>query len=222
MVVGDAGMSGTAIVVDDHALVRYGICQLAAQEGLATCEAESFGRLIALLADPAIAPDLVLLDLALPDMDGMASASALRRAYPALPILVITARTELHVCAALSVLGIEGLAYKDCDPHELGRAIREIARGGTCWPAHPAIHHARSAAARLTGRQKNVLLLCAAGYGDEEIAETLKISASTVRVHLAQVFRALGTSRFHEPVARAPRPRSYTAGGALSGTPARD
>lgn len=100
------------IVVDDHALIRQGLRGLLSADGHVVAEAESFAGLLGLLSDPELTPDLLLLDLALPDVDGIAAVAPLRRARPNLPMLVVTGQDDTVTYAALSLLGLRGVAPK--------------------------------------------------------------------------------------------------------------
>jgi len=192
------------LIVDDHPVVRRGLrVLLEVQDGIEVAgEAGDGPAALALAAE--LAPDVILLDLKLPGMDGHAVLAALKAAAgdgqpsPA-RVLVLTSATE-PASASLAVRsGAAGVLYKDVDPDALVRAIRSVhdgnlllapeaagslVRPGSSWGAAGGIDS-------LTGREREVLAEIAKGRSNREIARALAVSEKTVKTHVSAILTKL-------------------------------
>jgi len=187
------------VIADDHPVVRDGLRGMtASQPDLEVVgEAASGAETLALV--PRVRPDVVLLDLRMPTLDGVATIRALRERHPEVRVLVLTTfDTDSDVVSAIQA-GATGYLLKDVPRAELFRAVRAAVRGETVLsptvagrlagrlrsPARPA----------LTQRELQVLTLVARGASNRAIAASLHVSEATVKTHLLHASGKLGVSR---------------------------
>jgi two-component system, NarL family, nitrate/nitrite response regulator NarL len=189
------------LVCDDHALFREGLELVLGQLDPAA-ELESVGDAETALARVARGdkPDLVLLDLQLPGMDGFTALAALRRDHPEVPVVVLSAsENPAHARSALA-RGASGFIPKSSRGTVLLSALRLVLSGGIYVPK--LMDGAAAKAAALTERQLEVLRLLARGLTNREIADVLKISEGTVKTHVKHVYEALDVSNRTEAAMR--------------------
>jgi DNA-binding NarL/FixJ family response regulator len=185
------------LVVDDHAVVRVGLGQLlGGAEGIEVAGEAGDGA-AAVQAAERLAPDVVLMDLAMPAMDGVEATRRVRVAAPDAQVVVLTSFSDRDRILDALEAGAAGYLLKDAEPEELLRGIRAAAAGES--PLDPkaarALLDARAAAATrptLTAREREVLVLLAEGLPNKLIAARLGISEKTVKAHLTRVYAALG------------------------------
>ena len=191
------------VVADDHPMYRFGLTAVLSQaEGIeVVAEVGDGSALIAAVAEHA--PDLVLTDLAMPDLDGVAATRQLLEAWPELPIIALTMHEDdEHVFAALRA-GARGYLVKGADGEEIVRAVHAVAGGGAVYGgsvarrivAFYAGEPTTTATARafpdLTSRERDVLELLAHGCRNHEISRRLSMSEKTVRNHVSQILTKL-------------------------------
>ena len=195
------------LVVEDHALVREGLVRLLVQlePGAVVLESPDFESALALL-DSEDEFDLILLDLALPGVDGFAGLDVLRRDYPAIPVAVISAFDDVPSVTRVMNLGASGFIPKAFSGEALLAAVREVlagnifrpegalsgARLNDAKPLPPCRAPVRPEDVGLTDRQAQVLALMVRGLSNREIADQLGLSEGTVKIHATAVFKALG------------------------------
>ena len=181
----------SVLIVDDHPVVRQGLrALLEVQDGIAVAGETGDGPSAVSLAT-SLRPDIVLLDLKLPGMDGIAVLQALRTS--GLRVLVLTSATEPSVAAQAVRAGAAGVLYKDIDPDALVRAIRSVYDGNVLLAPEAFGSLVRgSRADTLTPREREVLGAIAAGKSNREIARLLKLSEKTVKAHVSSVLAKLG------------------------------
>ena len=185
------------VIVDDHAVVRAGIEQVIALAddielaGSATDGADA----VDLVARHE--PDVVLMDLSMPGLDGIEATKRVLESRPATQILVLTSFSDRDRILQALDAGASGYLLKDAEPDELLRAIRACARGEA--PLSPRAAQALLSARRqpspleaLSEREQEVLSLVTAGLANKQIAQRLGISEKTVKAHLTRVFREIG------------------------------
>jgi DNA-binding NarL/FixJ family response regulator len=189
-------------VVDDHEVVRLGLRAFLA----ATPDVEPVGdapdgrtaleRLDALAAEGTL-PDVVLMDLVLPGLNGSASTALIKQGYPQVSVVVVTSFGEAHRVHGALAAGATGYVLKDADVQEIVRAIRAAHRGEVHLDATAAGVLTRSliaplhGVAALTTREREVLVLVAQGLSNRDIGRALSIGERTVQTHLGNVLAKL-------------------------------
>jgi DNA-binding NarL/FixJ family response regulator len=187
------------LVVDDHQLVRAGlITLLAAAEDIDVVGEASDGAAGVAVARDAL-PDVVLMDLSMPVLDGVAATRALLAELPDTAVVALTSFSDRQRVADVIAAGATGYLLKDCAPDELLAAVRAAAAGHA--PFDPRVagallpsRVAQVAPPGLSSREVQVLRLAATGLANKQIARKLGISESTVKVHLGNVFRRIGVT----------------------------
>jgi DNA-binding NarL/FixJ family response regulator len=181
----------SVLIVDDHPVVRQGLrALLEVQDDMAVAGEAGDGPAAISLAE-SLRPDIVLLDLKLPGMDGVAVLRPLRAA--GLRVLVLTSATEPSTAAAAVRAGAAGVVYKDIDPAALVRAIRSVHDGNVLLAPEAVGSLIRgSRADTLTAREREVLAGIADGKSNREIARLLRVSEKTVKAHVSAVLAKLG------------------------------
>lgn len=187
------------LVADDHEIVREGLCTLFSEEPglLVVGEAKSGEEAVRLAVD--LAPDVVLMDLMMPGIDGIEATRRILAQAPGVRILVLTTfADEPHVRRAIAA-GAHGFLLKDVLKEELLRSIRAVAEGRPALHAEAQRHlmrrvvgGGRSVAEELTERELAVLQLIGRGRSNKEIAKALHLSEGTVKGHVSAVLAKLG------------------------------
>jgi DNA-binding NarL/FixJ family response regulator len=185
------------LLVDDHNLVRAGLAGLlASTEDMSVVgEAENGNRAVELAAE--LEPDVVLMDLSMPVMDGVEATREIIRHRPESVVVVLTSFSDhARVTEALRA-GAVGYLLKDSDPRDLLAAVRAAADGHA--PLDPRVARALLPGAEpasptegLSVRETQVLRLVSAGLANKQVGRRLGISERTVKAHLGRVFRHLG------------------------------
>jgi DNA-binding NarL/FixJ family response regulator len=187
------------MIADDHAVVRTGLEQLTSAledvelVGVATNGTDA----IALCAERA--PDVVLMDLEMPVLDGIEATSRIKAAQPNVAVVVLTSFSDRPRILRALEAGAAGYLLKDAEPDELARAIRAAARGDV--PLDPkagrallTAHTSVTPGAALSDREREILAMVAEGLPNKLIARRLSISEKTVKAHLTSVFRQIGVT----------------------------
>jgi DNA-binding NarL/FixJ family response regulator len=189
------------LLVDDHPLVRHGLTELlGGTPDLRVVAAVEDGDLAAAAATEH-QPDVVLMDLSMPRMDGIAATRELLAALPTARVIVLTSFSESEKIHDALDAGAVGYLLKDAEPEDVVRAVRDAAAGDA--PLSPRAARAllpqnrrpgRAQSDALSAREREVLALVAAGLPNKSIARRLEISEKTVKAHLTRVFVVLGVS----------------------------
>jgi len=189
----------TVLIADDHPVVRQGLAVLLeVQDDIALVGQASDGaEAVRLTLEHT--PDVLLLDLKLPVLDGMGVLSELRAQGAPTRVLVLTSAAGPSGPALALQAGAAGFLYKDVDPDALVRAIRSVLDGHTVLaPEAAGLVTARPGDVRgiaaLTGREREVLGLLADGRSNREIARALHVSEKTVKTHVSAVLAKLGVA----------------------------
>lgn len=188
----------TVLLVDDHPVVREGLRgMIDAEDGLTVVgEAGSGAEAIALAE--SLRPDVILMDLRMPDVDGVTATERILTALPSTRIVVVTTyESDTDILRAVEA-GAAGYLLKDASRAELADAVRDAARRKTVLAptvADRLVHFVRQpASVSLSGREVEVLSQVAEGKTNAEIGVQLHISEATVKTHLLRAFHKLGVS----------------------------
>ncbi|HYF63716.1 MAG TPA: response regulator transcription factor [Herpetosiphonaceae bacterium] len=192
------------MLVEDHELVRAGMSELLCKLSNVSEISEASNGREALRLVERLQPDLVFMDIAMPDMNGLEATARMRKLYPHIQIIMLSMyATEEYVLQALRA-GAAGYLLKDSGKVELELAIRAVTQGQTYLSPTVATHVAEymrrveqatsdlPVSEQLTPRQREILQLIAEGRSTQEIAQTLIISVKTVETHRAQLMQRLG------------------------------
>ena len=186
------------LIVDDHPVVRQGLrVLLEVQDGIeVTGEAGDGVTALALAAEQQ--PDVILLDVKLPGLDGLAVLSELKQNQSTARTLILTSVTDHAAAAAAIRNGAAGVLYKDVDPDALVRAIRAVHDGHLLLAPEAAGTLLRETNQQsrgldaLTAREREVLAELTQGRSNREIARVLHVSEKTVKAHVSAVLAKLG------------------------------
>jgi DNA-binding NarL/FixJ family response regulator len=186
------------LIADDHAMVRQGLRTfLGLSEDLETVGEAVDGR-EAVEQAHRLRPDVVLMDLLMPGVDGISATAAIRRELPAVEVLVLSGYLEDHLIADALHAGAVGYLLKDTDADELQRAVRAAAAGQVQLSQAVAARlvrdvHYPGSAPQLTRREEEVLALLARGRANGQIARELHIAPQTVKTHVSNILGKLNS-----------------------------
>lgn len=195
-------MSIRLLIADDHEVVRLGIKSLLADTDIDVVAEAGNGE--GAIAEVRKAhPDVVLLDIRMPDMDGLTTLSRLRMEFPQLKILILSTYDNPTYVARAVALGANGYILKSCSREELIGAVRKAASGEDAWTRDElrrvtgALATPRMSAevdVPLTQRESEVLRQLAHGLTNKEIGQALGISYETVKEHVQHILRKIGVN----------------------------
>ena len=183
-------------IADDHAVVRTGLAQLLSSlEDVELVGAAANGEeAVALCARER--PDVVLMDLEMPELDGIGATRRIMEAQPQTAVVILTSFSDRERILRALDAGAVGYVLKDAEPDELARAVRAAAQGEA--PLDPkaasallSVRTQPSAAEALSEREREVLAMVAEGLPNKLIARELSISEKTVKAHLTSIFRRI-------------------------------
>ena len=202
-------MSIKVLIVDDHKIVREGLSVLLGnRDGLKVIGEANNGRMAVQLAHE-MSPDVILMDLTMPEMNGIDATRRIVDECPGVRILALSMHSDRRYIEAALAAGASGFVLKDCAFDELAGAIRDVA--ADCFYLSPRIAGVvvrdylgkrgrveTSPVGRLTPREREVLQLIAEGKNTKEVAFTLDVSAKTIETQRVNIMRKLGTSSIAE------------------------
>jgi DNA-binding NarL/FixJ family response regulator len=207
------------LVVDDHPVVREGLSAIVDVEDDIVVVGQAWDGAEALRQVRQLRPDVVLMDLKMPNVDGVAAIESICAELPDTHILVLTTYADEEYIMAGIRAGARGYLLKDASPDELVRAIRVVARGESLLQPMVAarvldklselmttsetLSSTPAQGARLTAREQEVLRLLAGGARTRDVAEALFISERTVKTHIASAMQKLDAGTRAEAVAKA-------------------
>ncbi|MGC9468817.1 MAG: response regulator [Anaerolineae bacterium] len=191
-------MAIRVLIADDHAVVRQGLRMFLGADPELEIVGEARDGAEALRLTLDLAPDVVLMDLLMPVMDGIAATTAIRRAAPDTEVVALTSVLEQATVAEAVRAGAIGYLLKDTESDELCRAIKAAAAGQVQLSPEAAgrlvaeLRMPERTEARLTERETEVLKLLAEGLSNKEISRALHISEPTTKTHVSHIFDKLG------------------------------
>lgn len=201
------------VVADDHPVVRLGICNALRDEPGIEVVGEAADGSQAVRLAIELQPDVFILDIQMPEKDGVAVARELRVRCPDVRILVLSAHADDRYVMGMLSEGLDGYLLKDDAIEQVVRAVRTVAQGETWLSpqiASKVVRHTTGRGPssglgpdRPTEREMEVLELMAQGLSNDEIAESLCITERTVRFHASNLFAKLQTSSRIETVVKA-------------------
>ena len=190
------------LLADDHAVVREGLRTfLELQEGIEIVGEAADGE-AAIREAERLGPDVILMDLVMPKLDGVEAMRELRRRRPAIRVIVLTSFAQDDRLLPAIQAGAAGYLLKNVEPAELARAVRAAHAGGTTLDPTEASRLVEAIAQppgaepreRLTAREREVLALIALGRSNKRIAFELGIAEKTVKTHVGHVLAKLGVA----------------------------
>lgn len=187
-------MSISVLICEDHPVVRSGIRMLLTEEGDIEVLAEANNGREALTMLDAMSPDLLLLDISMPEVNGLEVTQQVREKFPTLPILILTMHEDERYFFQLLRAGATGYIVKGAAPNDLVSAVRAVA-GGQAY-LYPSLARllAKEPDTVLSARELEVLQLTAQGLTAREVGKKLSISSNTVERHRANIMSKLGVS----------------------------
>jgi two-component system nitrate/nitrite response regulator NarL len=189
------------LIVDDHPVVRRGIRMSLAQNPRVQIVGEGGDGREALLLARELKPDVVLMDIDMPQMNGLAVTDLLRREMPDVKVLILSTYSNSDYVMRIIQCGARGFVLKEAAPEEVVQAIEAVQKGATHFSpevARVALNQVvrgngdtNAPLTRLTNREREVLLYIAEGFSNKEIATQLDIGVRTVETHRERIMRKL-------------------------------
>jgi NarL family two-component system response regulator LiaR len=207
------------LIADDHKLVRQGIIDFLGAQGEFEVKGEAANGEEAILLTQKLKPDIVLMDLNMPKIDGIEAIHKIKKSSPDTKIIALTAFTQNETVFSAINAGVDGYLLKDIMPDELITAIHSVLNGKPAL--HPIIvrkimtrvatkNNQIRKAEKLTKRENEVLNLLAEGKSNEDIAKALVISVLTVKTHVHNILNKLNmTKRVQAALFAASQPDIY-------------
>ncbi|NWF78969.1 MAG: response regulator transcription factor [Chloroflexi bacterium] len=202
------------LIADDHDLARAGLRGLLASEPTIAIVGEALDGRHALALCAECQPDLVLLDVRMPQMDGLAATRAIKAAYPQVRVLIVTLHASLEYLVEAIKAGAAGYVLKEASRAELIEAINQVNRGDTFLNQGLMVQALQRLAneppgarampgVALTPRERDVLRLLVEGRTNRQIGQHLAISPGTVKIHVEHIIAKLGVSDRTQAAVRA-------------------
>lgn len=192
------------LVVDDHALVRIGLSGLLSAAPDVDLVGVASDGLEAVRTAEETSPDVILMDLTMPEMDGLSATRRILGTQPSARIIALTSSSDRTTILGAIDAGCIGYVLKDGEPDEVLRAVRAAASGGAPLDPRvaPAVLTARTGRpeAEISDREREVLDLVAGQRSNAQIAVELGISEKTVKAHLTRIYQRLGIKSRDEAI----------------------
>ena len=201
------------LIADDHEMVRRGLCAvLAGQTGWQVCAEVADGR-AAVERAGELKPDVAVLDVSMPNLNGLDAARQIRKASPRTQVIILTMHDSEDLARKVLDLGVLGYLLKSDAGRDLVTAVQSVLNRkpfftatvsqavlqGYLQPGKPS-HNANGAGGRLTPREREIVQLLAEGKSNKEVAYRLGIAAKTAETHRANIMRKLGLASFSDLV----------------------
>ena len=199
------------MLIDDHTVLRDGLKSIFEIEDDVTIVGEADSGEAALKQVPVLQPDVILLDINLPDQNGIVITSKLKKLYKDIKILILTMHSHEEYFMAAIREGADGYLLKDAPSEQVVEAVRKVMQGEAV--IHPsmtkklmAFHQQQSVKVRdteLTEREREVLACLVQGLSNKEIADHLFISDKTVKIHVSKIFKKINVKSRSQAVIHA-------------------
>jgi DNA-binding NarL/FixJ family response regulator len=199
------------LIADDHAVLRHGLRLILQEDPGLTVVGEAANGTEAVAQALSLTPDVMLMDVEMPDMSGIEATRRIRAACPETHILILTVSDRNKDLLAAFKAGARGYLLKNMEGKEVLTAIHRVAAGEVILPPHLAARLMEGLAEpaqkteELTGRELDVLQYIAQGLGNKEIATALNISENTVKTHVRHILAKLNLRSRAEAAAYAVR-----------------
>lgn len=197
------------LITDDHTIVRAGVRLLVEAEPDMEVVGEALNGIEAVTLAESLRPDVILMDIAMPGLNGLEATRQIKGRFPEVHVLVLTMHHSDDYFFELLKAGASGYVLKAAETNELIGAIRAVARGEVFL--HPTVARqllqdylyrlnepGDAAGPALTPREKEILRLLAEGYSNTEIAARLVVSPSTIHSHRSNLMKKLNLSSRHD------------------------
>jgi DNA-binding NarL/FixJ family response regulator len=187
----------TVLLVDDHSLVRKGFRRMLEDDPEIEVVGEAAGGREAVESAAALKPSVVVMDLAMPGMDGIQATTEILKAHPGTAVIMLSMYSEDTYVRNAFAAGVKGYLLKNALEVDLPYAIKEVAAGRqfVAPGLTPPAAHTESDLDKLTQRERQVLNYIVQGKSNREIAGLLGLSVNTISVHRANLMQALGIHR---------------------------
>jgi len=195
-------------VVDDHPMMRAGLAAMVGAEADFVCVGEAANGADAVRLAPAASPDVVLIDLVMPQMDGTEAIATLRKRLPSTKFVVLTSLVEATAIQRAIAAGASGYLVKTSSSQEMVSMLRSVVKGQRVMSAEAtdaliAAAQRQPAGADLTQRERELLAMMARGLNNQEIAAELAIAVATVKFHITNILGKLQVDNRTEAVLKA-------------------
>lgn len=196
------------LIADDHLIIREGLRLILETEPEFELVGEASTGKQAIVQAQELSPDIVLMDLRMPELDGLSAIRQLGPLAPQVAVIILTTYNEDQLIRECLEAGARGFLLKDCDRETLFNTIRAAARGETLIKPEfmsraLAKRPTETADCPLSAREREVLKAAATGQRSKEIASTLNITERTVKAHLSAAYDKLGVDSRSAAIAKA-------------------
>lgn len=202
------------MIVDDHELARSGLRAMLSDQSDITIVAEATNGRDAVTTCRELRPDLVLMDVRMPELDGLAATETIKRDCPSISVIIMTMYEDTDYLLSALQAGAAGYLLKDATQREVVHAVRQVLRGESILSPEMTTHLLQRLASqplrpvdgmveRLTQREIDVLRLIVEGQTNREIGYNLHISVGTVKAHVEHIIAKLGVSDRTQAAVRA-------------------
>ncbi len=210
----------SVLLADDHGILREGVKHILNQSGLCEIVGEAADGREALDKIDTLKPDIVILDISMPEVTGIEVARRIRKYYPAMKVIILSRHDNEEYLEQLIKHGIHGYVLKDDAGNDLTRAIEAVQKGETYLSPRITSHLMKDFSGErgkdaegvasgqfslITNREREILKLIAEGKSNDEIGDSLRISPRTVKVHRSNLMRKLSVHKVTDLVKYAVR-----------------
>jgi DNA-binding NarL/FixJ family response regulator len=185
-------MALKVLLADDHRLTLAGVRRVLDESGDIVVVGEAYSGVDVLPLVRSAGPDLVVLDLQMPKMDGLSCLDLIRRHHPLVKVVIFSATTTTAEISTAFRNGASAYVLKTVNPLDLPAVIRQAAEGTVYYPPPPAAAPATKDAADLTERERTILGAVMRGLSNKAISQEFWVTEQTVKFHLSNVYRKLG------------------------------